>query len=93
MKPQGLNRPLQNDLVFLDRETCFADRLGDISSGNRAVKLAAFARLANDNNARPLELAADFRRLRLAVQIIRFELGALALEKSEVSLVARIAFF
>ena len=84
MKPQGLDWPLQNDLALLDGETCFADRLGDVSSGDRAVKLSAFARLANDNNAQPLQLATDFRRLRLAVQIIRFELGTLALNLSEV---------
>src|SRR5262249_47691799 len=66
VEPEVLDRPFKNDLAFFDREPCSADRLGDISSGNRAIQLSAFARLADQDDAQALELipisvASDLR--------------------------------
>src|SRR5262249_8051217 len=86
METQVLDRPLHNHLAFFDRKTCLGDRLGNVSRRNGAVELPTLTGLANDNDAQPLELAADLRRFRLAMKIISFELRTLALEIGEILL-------
>ena len=86
MHPQAFDRPFENDLVFLDRKTRFGHRIGEVTSGNRAVELSVFARLANDDDTQAFESGADFGCFRLSVQIVRFELGALALKIGQVFL-------
>src|SRR6266478_7568369 len=86
MQAQGLDRPLENHLAFLDREACLSDGVGDVARRNGTVELPAFAGLPDDHDSQPLELAADLRRFALALQVIRFELGALTLEIRQVFL-------
>src|SRR4029077_5402403 len=80
MHPQALDWPFENALTFLDRKARFGYRICEVTRGNRAVELAAFARLANDYDTQAFESGADFGRFRLSLQIVRFELGALALK-------------
>ena len=82
MHPQALDRPFENDLVFLDRKTRFGHRVGEVTRGNRAVELTAFTRLANDDDTQAFERFTDFGRFRFSLQIVRLELGALALKIS-----------
>src|SRR5262249_19217223 len=90
---QGLDRSLENHLTFLDREACLSNGIGDVARRDRAVELPAFARLPNDHDSQPFELAANFRRFALSLQVIRLELRALALEIRQVFLCCPQRFF
>ena len=84
MQAQILDRPVEDDLSFLDRKTRSGHRIGNVAGRNRAVQLPALAGLADDDDGKTLDFAADFRRLGPALQVVGFELSALGLEIGQI---------
>src|SRR5262249_8452001 len=52
IEPERLDRPIQDDLAAVDRETAGGHELGDVASADGAVELTGVARLA-DGEERP----------------------------------------
>ena len=54
MEAQGFDRPLEDDLASLYRETCLGDRLRDVARLHRAIQLSALARLTDEEDGQAL---------------------------------------
>src|SRR5690606_34164972 len=80
-------RPVEKNLVAIDRETAGGDDVGDIAGRDRAVQLARVASLSDGDERLALELGGDGLSLALAGEVVGLELGALAFEADEVVLV------
>ena len=64
----------------VDREAARLDHVGDVAGRDRAVKLAAVAGLADQDEGLAVQLLGDGLGVLLALQIVGFELRLLGLE-------------
>src|SRR6185437_15018903 len=81
---QRLDRFLQHDLAAGDGEARCRHRVREIARRDRAVELAALARLTDQHDLEAVELLRDLLGFALARQVLRFELRALLLEIGKV---------
>ena len=76
----GLDRVGEVDLAAGDGEAVGAQRLGDVARADRAVELAGFARLADDDDGLAVEARGDAGGRFAALGVALFDRGALDLE-------------
>ena len=81
-----LDRIVEDDLVAHHREAAFGDRGRDVAGVDRTVEDAGLAGLAQHDEGLAVELGGDGGGFGLALQVARFELGALGLELGDVGL-------
>src|SRR6185312_15592443 len=78
---------VERHLGAADREAALGDGLGDVARRNRAVELAAVARLAQQCEGLAFELPGNLLGFGLALQVAGLELRLLGLEVFAVGLV------
>jgi hypothetical protein len=79
-EPDRLDRLIELHMPALDLGSRRRGGLRDIARRHRAVKLARFARLPDDDKALALEMGGLVMRRRAPLGVARLENGALALE-------------
>jgi len=76
----GLDGPIEPNLVSLHREAAFAHRHGDVAAVDRAVELSGLAGLTDEHEGLTIELLRDCGRFSPPLQIAGFQLCALGFE-------------
>ena len=86
VQAQRLDRLVQDHLAAVDGEAALGDDVGKIARRDRAVELAGVAGRADGNEGLAFELGRDGFGFLLELEVIGFELRALAFELGEIVL-------
>src|SRR6185437_6762695 len=86
IEAEAFDRLVEHDLGAADREARRGHGVGDVARRDRAVELAAFAGLPDDDDVDAFELTRNLFGLSLLREVLRLELGALLFEESEIVL-------
>src|SRR5579875_762880 len=78
MQTERLNRCLEDNLIAIDIKAAAGDCSGNVARRDRAVKIAGFARLTDDDEDLTVQLFGYSGGLGPRLEIARFELGPLA---------------
>jgi hypothetical protein len=84
MQAERLDGALEDDLAAIDGEAAGGDRLGNVARGDGAVELTGIAGRADGDEGLAVELRGNGLGFLLQLEVVRLELGALALEVSAV---------
>ena len=74
------------EVILLERHAGVIDAIGDVLGPDRAIELAHLARLAHEDDGKPLEFPRNRFGLAPPLQIRRLEMGLLLLEIGAVGL-------
>ena len=84
VQAEAFQCPLKHDLVAVDLQVHGFASLGDVPRGDRAVEIAAFGSLPDDDDGESLNFGGDGFGLLLALEVAGFDLGPVALEAGAV---------